>query len=83
MYKYRIAIKLFYFEPQMKCIAGENSKHFWSPLLVTGYWADPKSYNYGVVNKSSKMSYKNASISINRAKLINGVGLLSSVKNIT
>lgn len=69
MSRYRIAWRLFGFEPQMRyhTLLGEK----WVPLNPDGYWADEDCYSTGVITKRSKMSLRAARRALLRAKHIN------------
>lgn len=75
MYKYRVVIRFFGFEPQMKCNSGVSAD-FWTPLLVTGYWAEPESFSFGVVNGKYPIRFFDSLMAIKRAKRINSGGLV-------
>ena len=48
---------------------------FWTPLLVTGYWAEPESFSTGTVKGLHLLdTFGEAEKAIERAKLINETG---------
>jgi len=75
IYKYRIVLRRWGFEPQMRCNSGLSGM-FWTPLLRTGYWAEPDSFTLGRVNGKYLMGFRAAMMAIRRAKLINSGGLI-------
>jgi hypothetical protein len=63
------------FEPQQSYSAGWDGHRFWTPLAVTGYWADPDSFNFGKVTKRpAPVSRAEATQAIGRAKSLNTNG---------
>ncbi|QTO46377.1 hypothetical protein [Burkholderia latens] len=80
--RYRIRIRLRGFEPQMQYTAGLTGKRFWTPLLLTGYWAEPASFSTGQVNTKYPLSFNEARIAIHRAKRINSGALIRACDNI-
>lgn len=76
-YRYRLKWRwVLRFEPQMQFTAGATGQTFWTPLLITGYWAEPDSYSFGIVKGRHPLTFKEARLAIRRAKLINSSGYL-------
>jgi hypothetical protein len=59
----------------MKCQSG-LAGWFWTPLLATGYWAEPESFTTAVVTGRHPLGLRAAMAAVQRAKRINGNGLL-------
>lgn len=76
--KFRIRLRFNGFEPQMQYTAGETGKPFWTPLLATGYWAEPESFSFGAIKGKHPLSLREARKAIERAKRINSCGLLAA-----
>jgi hypothetical protein len=70
--EYRITETDGGFEPQMLYTAGMGDGQFWTPLLPTGYWAEPSSFSLGRVAARYPLPTKEeAEIAIERAIRIN------------
>jgi hypothetical protein len=78
MNRYRIVLRWLGFEPQMKCQSG-LAGWFWTPLLATGYWAEPESFTAGLVKSTHPLGLRAALAAVQRAKRINSGGLLQRV----
>lgn len=70
------------FEASMFTKSGLGGE-FWTPLLETGYWAEPESFNTGIVKGLHLLTtFEAAEKAIIRARLINRTGaILSLVEN--
>lgn len=60
------------FEPRMLTTSGDSGSQFWTPLLASGYWAEPASFTSGKVAGTYPLpTNAEAEAAIERAKLIN------------
>jgi hypothetical protein len=78
--EYRIRPVLFKgWEPQMRFCAGMRRVEFWTPLNVSGYWAEPQSFSWGeTTGRRYPLSLRDARLAIERAKRINSGSLLKA-----